>query len=826
MEILENFTSKTSRKLIKIPKVMLTFSILIMLAALWPASQLTIDASTDSLLLDNDPDLNFYRTIHNQYGTDEYILVVIESNQDIFEKETTENIEEIRQRLESIKTVSTVTSVTNIPLVYQRITGPSQWSFPTLLTKNINLTEAKNELTTSPLYADNLIDSTLTKIAFIVDLHISPLYQKLYEKRFRLSEKGLKSALSYEDRINLATINKHIDTLNIKGSNDYKKALTNIRQLLKNDSNITHYYISGTPMIISDIRDYVTQDIKNFGIAILLCMVIILFSIFKNYKWVLITLGCACLNVIIVSAIINFLNFNLTIVSSNYIAILIIFSLAIGIHVVIRYQEELSQLEGTFDDKLIIALKHISTPCMFMVITSTVAFMSLMISDVKPIIIFGYIMVIGLCTAYIISFTVLPFAIKVLHPTPKHQNYPLCDNTLNKLLSLILNNKPLISTLLSIIFGISVYGTSQITVENRFIDYFKSSTEIHQGLVTIDKHFGGTVPIEIILDKVATAIEYEADEEFADYISSLDEDDGGYTSKSYWYNHRGINKISQIHSYLEELPQIGKVLSLSSTQEIFKHILNVDNLDDFQLSAIYAKSTKDVKDLLIRPYVSEEGMQARIVARIKDSDRNLVRNTLLLEINNHMSNLYPESSNITVTVTGIGVLYNNVLQSLYRSQILTIGFVFIVIFIMLSILFKNFKYALIAILPNIFTALLIIGLMGLLSIPLNIMTITIAAITIGIGVDDAIHYIHRYKKELEISNIPYTALKKSQITVGKALWFTSFTIGAGFILLVFSNFTPTIYFGLFTCIAMISSIIATFTIVPMALSFSHKNNKL
>jgi predicted RND superfamily exporter protein len=822
MKILEEFISNTFRKLIKHAKLALTLIVLATLAALWPASKLAIDASTDSLLLDNDPDLHFYRDIHNQYGTDEFMLIVLEFNQDILQITTLKKIEGIRQSFESISTVSAVTSITNVPLLYQRITGKDQWAFPTLLSKNIDLVEAKTELMTNPLYADNLIDSTITKVAFKVDLHISPDYKELYEKRFKLTETELMGDISSEDKKQLISIDKHIDTLNIKGSNDYKQALTTIRNLLKNDKNVARYYISGAPMIISDIRDYLTQDIKIFGITILISMVIILFSIFKDYKWVIITLGCACINVIIVSGIIYLLNFNLTIVSSNFIAILIIFSLAIGIHVVIRYQEELAYLDGDFDERLLVALEHISTPCMYMVITSTVAFISLMISDVKPVIIFGYIMVIGLWTAYIISFSVLPLAIKVLHPSPKHQDYRLCNQTLNKFLSLALNNRSLISIFLLIIFGISVYGICHITVENRFVDYFKTSTEIHQGLITIDKHFGGTVPIEIILDKATTEIKYEEeyDDEFDDYLSTLDEDDGGYTSKSYWYNHRGINKINKIHRYLEELPQIGKVLSLSSTQDIFNHALNLDNLDDFQLAAIYAKSSQEVKDLLIHPYLSEQGMQARIVARIKDSDRNLVRNELLLEIKNHTSHLYKESDNITVTVTGIGVLYNNVLQSLYRSQILTIGFVFIAIFTMLSILFKSFKYAFIAILPNIFTALFIIGLMGLLSIPLNIMTITIAAITIGIGIDDEIHYIHRYMKELENNNTPFSALQKTQVTVGKALWFTSFTIGAGFILLTFSNFTPSIYFGLFTCVAMISSIIATFTIVPIALSLS------
>ena len=398
--------------------------------------------------------------------------MVIELNQNLLEEKTLAIIEEVRLKFKSINHVSSVTSITNIPLVYQRTSSKGQWEFPTLLSKNIDLGEARNELTTNPLYTENLIDSSLTKVAFKVDLIISPRYKELYEKRYILNEKEKSDELSIEDKRHLGSINKEIDLLNIKGSNDYKQVLTTIRDLLKHENNITNYYISGTPMIISDIRDYITNDIIVFGITIIISMIIILFSIFKDYKWVIITLGCACINVVVVSAIIYLLNFNLTIVSSNYIAILIIFSLAIGIHVIIRYQEELINLKGDFDQKLSVALEHISTPCMFMVITSTVAFIALMISDIKPIIIFGYIMVIGLCTAYIISFTALPLAIKVLHPTAKHRDYPLCNRMLTKLLSIALDNKLAISILLLIIFSSSIYGIKQITVENRFIDYF------------------------------------------------------------------------------------------------------------------------------------------------------------------------------------------------------------------------------------------------------------------------------------------------------------------------------------------------------------------
>ena len=436
-------------------------------------------------------------------------------------------------------------------------------------------------------------------------------------------------------------------------------------------------------------------------------------------------------------------------------------------------------------------------------------------------------MVIGLCGAYIFSFTFLPLLIHLLRPTsrPAHKHYS--HSVLDKFLRVVLDFKGFVTIFLAILLIFAIAGISKITVENRFIDYFKDTTDIHTGLLLIDQKLGGTVPIEIILNAPLEIdnTNIEEDSEFEDYLSELEESEGGFTTESYWYNSRGIDKIAHLHTHLETIPQIGKVLSLSSTEHIFEYLAEEKELDDFQLSVIYSRLPENIKNILINPYLSQEGDQARIVARLKDSDRTLVRNELLNKLNNDLKNFSSQYS-VDIQLTGIGVLYNNVLQSLYRSQILTLGVVFASIFIVLSILFKNIKFAFIATLPNLFTALVILGLMGLAGIPLNIMTITIAAITIGIGVDDAIHYIHRYKRELGTGKNVIQSIWTSQVTVGKALWFTSITIAAGFILLVFSNFTPSIYFGLFTCLAMLLSIFATFTIVPLALSILEHKEKL
>ena len=825
MKLWENTARQVVHVVTERPSLSLLFMFLVMIFVSWPINHLAIDASPDSLLLENDPDLKFYRTIHYEYGSDVYMVIAVHLIDSIFTSTSISKIEEITKQFNEIEEISNVTSITNVPLIYQSLNKneESEIKFPTLISKSLDFDEVENEFLTNPFYERNIVSKDLKIAAFKLDFQERPEYKELFDQRYLLIEKREKSIQTRNEKNKLAKINNRLEELRELDNKRIKSALIKIRKILDKNKNSFNSFISGAPLIAHDMKNYVLNDIKVFGIVAILAMAFILFIIFHNVLWVGITLFSSFVNVLVVSGLIGLLDYKLTVVSSNYVAILLIFSLAIGIHVVVRYQEE-DALQSTsgFRDRLCVAIEHISTPCLFMVLTSTIAFLSLIISDIKPVIVFGFIMVIGLCGAYIVSFTIIPLLIQLLKPKskPLHKHYS--HNVLDKSLALILSNKIIVIITLTICLITSSFGITKLTVENRFIDYFKESTDIYRGLALIDQELGGTVPIEIVLDAPLETEDpgevYDEFDEFDDYLADLDESSEGFASQSYWYNRRGIEKIRSIHTYLETLPSIGKVLSLSSTENIFRHIVRDKELEDLQLSLIYSKLPEKTLQILISPYLSKKGDQARIVARLKDSDHSLVRNELLNKINKDLINYFPEKLGIGVKITGIGVLYNNVLQSLYRSQILTLGFVFISIFIVLSILFRNIMYAFIAILPNIFTAIVILGMMGLFKIPLNIMTITIAAITIGIGVDDAIHYIHRFKKEFILKKDVYESISASQLTVGKALWFTSITIASGFVLLVFSNFTPTIYFGLFTCLAMLISIFATFSIIPLLLS--------
>ena len=361
----------------------------------------------------------------------------------------------------------------------------------------------------------------------------------------------------------------------------------------------------------------------------------------------------------------------------------------------------------------------------------------------------------------------------------------------------------LISILLAIISGV---GVSRLKVENRFIDYFREKTEIHQGMKVIDQKLGGTTPLDIIIDfKKEDVSEFEEDP-FEDPFSNQ-EDTAWYTSA---YK---MKQIEKVHDYLNKLPQTGEVLSIATALKIATKLNDNKELDNFELALLYKKSPEEIKKLLIYPYISKNDPEARLTMRVMETDKTLQRKALLEKINNFLVNHIGFNKD-QIHFTNVFVLYNNMLQSLFRSQILTIGAVFLAIMIMFMILFRSFYISLVAIIPNLLPSAMVLGSMGLLGIPLDLMTITIASITIGIAVDDTIHYIHRFKKEFVKDRNYMATMYRCHGSIGRAMYYTSITIIIGFSILVMSNFIPTIYFGLFTGFAMLAALLAALTLLP------------
>jgi hypothetical protein len=492
---------------------------------------------------------------------------------------------------------------------------------------------------------------------------------------------------------------------------------------------------------------------------------------------------------------------------------MIIITISMTVHLVVRYRELCANDQET-DQRTLLreAVRLKAIPCLYTTLTTIVAFGSLTISSIRPVKDFGMMMSLGLFASYLISFVLLPAGAMLLNrerPAPVGSSPPL---TLKFAAFTEAHGKKVLW--LSILIGIlSAMGISRLIVENRFIDYFRASTEIYRGLATIDRELGGTTPLDLIIDfkkETPELTSYDDDEE--DLLGVEEDKD----SAKYWFKSYRLERLEKIHDFLEGLPETGTVLSIVTLIKVLTRLNGGIPLDDYELAIMYDKIPTTIKDMLISPYVSVPRNQVRIAMRVRESDKSLAREALLRKIRYFLIEkmaVQPEQINLTNML----VLYNNMLQSLVRSQIMTLGLVFFGIMIMFLVLFRSLYIAVIAIIPNLLPAAMVLGSMGWLGIPLDIMTITIASITIGIGVDNTIHYIHRFRKEFKKDRDYMATLYRCHGSIGRAMFYTSLTIIAGFSILTASNFIPTIYFGLFTGFGILTALLAALTLLPQLL---------
>ena len=508
--------------------------------------------------------------------------------------------------------------------------------------------------------------------------------------------------------------------------------------------------------------------------------------------------------------LLGLLGWKVTVISSNFIALMLILTMAMNIHMSTRFL----QLKENFPNKSISELisettKKMFWPILYTVLTTIIAFLSLIFSEIKPIIDFGWMMTLGLISSFIITFLLLP---TLLNFVPK-ENISIEENKDSVITSFFskvsIQNQVSVFLITGLIILLSLIGISRLEVENSFINYFSKNTEIYKGMKLIDEKLGGTTPLEVILKFPSEEkITNKEEDEFDDWDKDKDEDD-----EKYWFTKDKVDKISKVHNYLDGLPEVGKVLSFSSIIDVATQLNNNQPLGTLEMGVLYTKIPNNIKKEIIDPYISIKDNEARISLRIIDSQENLRRNDLIKKIKFDLKNKIGLNDN-EYKLTGVLILFNNLLQSLFKSQILTLGLVMLGIFGMFLILFRNVKLSLIGVVPNFIAAFFILGIIGLLDIPLDMMTITIAAITIGIAVDNSIHYIYRFREEFESLNDYSKTIQNCHSTVGRAILNTSITIVFGFSILVLSKFIPTILFGIFTGLAMLLAMVSVLTLLP------------
>jgi predicted RND superfamily exporter protein len=847
-----------------------------------------LDASADSLTLEHDSDLDYFRQSLQRYGSSDFLLVTFTPKKsDLFSDDSLSVLKALSDDLAGVRGVSGTTSILTVPLLYSPKISVSQLKDEprTLLDPDTDRALAKQEFFESPIYKDLILGPDGQTTVVLANLELDEKYLSLVRHRDALRLQRDTEGLSPEEEAELERVSQEfLDYRTAQAKKDHAR-VAHVRSLIDKYRGEATLFLGGPSMITADMIEFIKSDLRIFGAGIVIFIIVTLAIIFRQLRWVVLPLLTCVLAVEMMLGYLSWIDWRLTVISSNFVALLLIITLALTIHLIVRYREyQREQPEAEQVELVRQTVAYMARPFLYTVLTTIVAFVSLVVSDIRPVIDFGWMMTIGILVALVLAFVVIPAGMML---TGKGSNNDGGDNSAAFTLRFSRFTEQhgnLVLVLALVAAVISGWGATQLKVDNRFIDYFRSDTELYQGLSVIDANLGGTTPLDIIIDAppapeiligasgeagddfgegadlfgdayaeqedpFADADPFEADPFEADPFESgpVENNDDPFAESdpfeeadpfgeadpfaqndsesktparasienSYWFSGAGMRQLEELHQYLESLPEVGKVSSLVTVYHVASDLMG-QRLNDLELALVRQSLTGQNADFLLYPYIDGELDQARITLRTRETQGDLKRSELLAQIRDHAINEVGFAED-QVHFTGLLVLYNNMLQSLFHSQIVTLGAVFFGIMLMFLVLFRSVSISLVAILPNLLAAGVVLGGMGLAGIPLDMMTITIAAITVGIGVDHAIHYITRFKREFEVDRDYIATMHRAHASIGRALFYTAITIIIGFSILAASNFIPSVYFGLLTSLAMLAALLGSMTLLPKLL---------
>ncbi|MFV8819579.1 efflux RND transporter permease subunit [Haliea sp. E17] len=838
------------------PKTWLVLVALLVIAALTQVPKIRIDASADSLMLQGDPALKLFREASERYATEEFLVITWQPPGELLGDASLQGLDSLAGELRALPGVSSVVTVLDVPLLESPPVSlrdvTSGDPLPSLRDPGVDRSLALKEFTTSPIYADLLVSRDGSVTAVQVNLLRDHSADALLQRRTELRDLRDAHTLPAEGWTELHDVEQRYKQRSGEILQAHSELVEKVRAVVAGHASQARLFVGGVPMIAADMVSFVRSDLVTFGSAILVIMVLVLAVIFRRVRWVAIPIITCGATVVLMLGLLAALDWRMTVISSNFVAVLLIITLAVCIHLIVRYRElHAAEPDSALFSRVSEAMRLMAVPCIYTALTTVVAFVSLVVSGIQPVIDFGWMMTVGIAVGLVLSFILVPCLILVWS-IDRARRHAGSDPTVTAAFGRIADRHGraivVASLLLLVLVGV---GVSRLQVENRFIDYFHESTEIYQGMELLDAALGGTIPLDILItapeegaplpglapetgpgaaqpvaeddpfaedaDDFAAAAPAASgagwDDEFADDAADFSAPAAENFQPSYWFSLQGMREIDTVHDYVDSLAETGKVLSLSTTFAVVKRLLGND-IGSVELALVQKSLPGDVKHMLVEPYFSPDSEEARISVRVMETSRSLRRDQFLKQLHHYLVEgigIAPERLNLT----GMLVLYNDVLQSLFRSQILTLGAVFIAILLMFLLLFRSLTLALIALAPNLLAAGLVLGVMGLVGIPLDIMTITIAAIVVGIGVDDCIHYVHRYMREFPVDNDYRAALHRCHSSIGRAMYYTTLTVIIGFSTLTLSNFTPSIYFGLLTVLAMIVAVLGALLLLPV-----------
>ncbi len=796
--------------IIEKPKFTLLILSILLLSFGFFLKDFQLDASSDTLLLENDPDLKYLREVNAKFGSKDFFVLTYTPKDELLNPNTIKNLTNLKNDLKNLSWANNVITILDVPLLKNNDDPLAERikNFKTLSDEDSDKKRGFEEIINSPIYKEFVISKDGKTSGILVYIKIDQKLSDLIKKKNIYLNKIDKDQLNSSEKKEYKKFLQEYDYYKKSYNQKNHQNVIEIRKIIEKYDDSAKIHLGGIPMIADDMMTYIKNDIIVFGAGVFLFIVCTLWFVFRSLTWVFIPLLSCFFSVCIMVGLLGLVGWKVTVISSNFIALMLILTMAMNIHMSVRYLQFKKDNPNTSNNEAILWTSgKMFWPILYTVLTTICAFLSLIFSGIKPIIDFGWMMTVGLLVSFSITFTLLPSILNILSKENSVYKVEKKSVITSFLSNVAINNTKTIFISSFLIIIISIFGITKLEVENSFINYFDKKTEIYKGMKLIDDKLGGTTPLDVIVKFPEKEEEEKTDDDFDSW------DDEEKDESKYWFTRNKIDIITNVHDYLDNLHAVGKVISFASMVRVAEDLNDGKKLQGLEMGVLYTKIPDSIKKEIIDPYISIKNNEARISLRILDSNPDLRRNELIKKIKYDLENklnLKPEEFKLA----GILILFNNLLQSLFKSQILTLGVVMAGITLMFLILFRNITLSLIGVVPNFMAAFLILGIIGLLEIPLDMMTITIAAITIGIAVDNSIHYIYRFKEEFKKNNDYNQTLEKCHNTVGVAILNTSITIVFGFSILVLSNFIPTIYFGVFTGMAMLLAMISVLTLLP------------
>jgi len=815
--------SVTYRQCLEQPLLILAMLAVISIMAVMQLGKLSFDASADSLIAQSDPELAFYNETVETFGQRSFLVLTYTPLEgQILSERHVALITALTDRLGEVPEIESVQSLLDAPLLRSPPVPITELAegYKTVQSTDVDYELAQSELTQSPLFKDLLIseDGTTTAIQINLkpDAELARIKQALVAPEIGEDErKTLQQALRAQSDLAKAS---------------EKQAIESVRKIRDEYSEHALMYLGGVPMVASDMVRMVREDMTKFALAILALLVITLYAFFRRWRWVFFPIGTSAVTILFMLGLLGAVGQPITAVSANFVALVAIVSISFTIHLITRYRELFDQYK---DDpaQCMLAFETMRSklaPCVYTGLTTMVAFASLVSSDIVPVIDFGLIMCVGIVVSLFVTYS---FFASILVLLPKNEQAQASKKTpwLTRWFATLSTDRPgVVLTASVLVLVLSVIGVMQLTVGNRLVEYFRADTEIRQGLNYIDQNLGGTIPLDVVIQfppyEPEEALE---DDEFAeddfDDFDDFGSDEPDNFPERFWFTPDKLAVIDQIQQHIEQQPAFGKAVSLANLERLGRSFNEDKPLDYLMLTAILGQVPESARTGFILPYANPSTGQVRISVRLHETGPVSDLDELIAGVENFAT----EEAGVepaAIHVTGVAVLFNDMLEQLVGSQVSTLVFVVGATFLMFALFLKSFYLALVGVVPNLLAAVVILAFMGFAKIPLDMMTITIASIVIGIGVDDAIHYLHRYKEERELGLDSRRAVESTHVSIGSAMYFTSLTVVIGFSVLLLSRFIPTVYFGSLAALAMVLALTANLTLLPAILVKTDRSN--